>query len=209
MSKTTSKADHWENAYTTSDATEVSWFQAEPLVSLELIQVLRVPLTASVIDIGGGASRLVDHLVERGFSDVSVLDISESALRIARLRLGDSVPISWLHEDLLLWHPARRYDLWHDRAVFHFLVDDGDRNAYLEALRAGIAPGGTVILATFADDGPKYCSGLPVARSSAEDLAAVLGDSFVVTETRREEHRTPSGVVQPFTWVAALASDAP
>jgi 2-polyprenyl-3-methyl-5-hydroxy-6-metoxy-1,4-benzoquinol methylase len=205
-SSSNTRADHWETAYERRGVTEVSWFQTEPVVSLELIEVLGVRRDAAVVDIGGGASSLVDHLVERGFTDLSVLDISETALRAAYQRLGVSVPVSWLHEDLLFWRPGRQFDLWHDRAVFHFLVDKEDRDAYLETLRSGIAPGGALIVATFAEDGPEYCSGLPVARYSAVDLGSVLGDGFVVVETRRELHTTPAGVPQPFTWVAARAA---
>jgi 2-polyprenyl-3-methyl-5-hydroxy-6-metoxy-1,4-benzoquinol methylase len=200
------RADHWDAAYETRGPTEVSWFQTEPVVSLELIETLEVPREAAVIDIGGGASLLVDHLVEQGFNDLSVLDISETALGVARQRLGASAPVSWLHQDLLSWRPSRRFDLWHDRAVFHFLVRKEDRDAYLDTLRAGIAPGGAVIVATFAEDGPEYCSGLAVDRYSAIDLGSVLGDGFAVIETRREVHITPAGATQPFTWVAARAT---
>src|ERR1700687_3526057 len=124
------RANHWDAAYENRGPGGVSWFQTAPVVSLELIETLGVPKDAGVIDIGGGASSLVDHLVERGFDDLSVLDISEKALRAARQRLGESDLVSWLHEDLLSWRPVRRFDLWHDRAVFHFLVGKPDRDAY-------------------------------------------------------------------------------
>jgi SAM-dependent methyltransferase len=204
-STSSTRADHWEAAYETRGATEVSWFQTVPVVSLELIETLGVSQDAAVIDIGGGASSLVDHLVEQGFSDLSVLDISGTALGVARQRLGAGAPVSWLHQDLLSWRPSGRFDLWHDRAVFHFLVGE-DRDAYLEVLRCGIAPGGALIMATFAEDGPEYCSGLPVARYSTIELGSVLGEGFAVVETRREVHTTPAGATQPFTWVAARAT---
>jgi hypothetical protein len=200
------RAAHWDAAYETHGVTEVSWFQTEPVVSLELIEMLGIPRDAAVIDIGGGASPLVDRLVERGFNDLSVLDISDTALGAARQRLGPSARVSWLHEDLFAWRPSRRFDLWHDRAVFHFLVGKEDRDAYLDTLRAAIAPGGALIVATFAEDGPEYCSGLPVARYSAIDLGSVFGEGFAVVETRREVHTTPAGATQPFTWVAARAT---
>ncbi len=205
-SSSSTRAEHWDTAYETGGVTEVSWFQTEPVVSLELIETLEVRRDAAVIDIGGGASSLVDHLIEQGFNDLSVLDISETALGVARQRLGASAPVSWLHQDLLSWRPSRRFDLWHDRAVFHFLVGKEDRDAYLDTLRAGIAPGGALIVATFAEDGPEYCSGLPVARYSAIELGSVLGECFAVVETRREVHITPAGTTQPFTWVAARAT---
>lgn len=170
-------------------------------MSLDLIEALHIPRDAAVIDIGGGASQLVDHLLERGFSDLTVLDISKSALAEVRGRLGASA-VHRLHEDLLEWQPDRRYDLWHDRAVFHFLVVEADRRSYLRALGSAMKTGGFLILATFSFDGPAVCSGLPVARYSAEDVSRILGDSFEVLETRREIHTTPSGALQPFTWVA-------
>jgi len=192
--------------YENKGATAVSWFQATPTVSLELIDVLEVAHDEAVIDIGGGASILVDHLVRRGFTDLSVLDVSDAALRQARLRLGDEAPVSWLCEDVLSWIPRRRYALWHDRAVFHFLTDDADRRAYLDALRSGIRPGGALIVATFAEDGPEHCSGLPVIRYSADGLTHVLGTGLEVVAERRELHTTPAGSVQPFTWIAARAA---
>ncbi|MHB8328724.1 MAG: class I SAM-dependent methyltransferase [Acidimicrobiales bacterium] len=175
-------------------------------MSLELIEVLGVPTDAGVIDIGGGASLFVDHVVGLGFRDVTVLDVSETALRAAGGRLGPAAA-SWLHEDVLSWKPERLFDLWHDRAVFHFLVDSSDRDKYLATLRAAVSPGGALVIGTFAADGPEHCSGRPVARYSSDDLADVLGDAFEVIATRREQHTTPSGSMQPFTWVAARASE--
>jgi SAM-dependent methyltransferase len=170
-------------------------------MSLELIEALRTPRDAAVVDIGGGASRLVDCLVDRGFGDLTVLDVSVSALEEVRSRLGDS-PVFLLHEDLLDWQPDRQYDLWHDRAVFHFLVTEADRQTYLEKLREALRPGGSLILGTFALDGPEVCSGLPVTRYSADDLSHMLGSTFEPVQTRRELHTTPRGSVQPFTWLA-------
>jgi cyclopropane fatty-acyl-phospholipid synthase-like methyltransferase len=168
---------------------------------LELIEELHIPRDAAVIDIGGGASLLADCLVERHFSDVTVLDLSEAALRESQHRLGGSHVIR-LHEDVLHWDPPRRYDLWHDRALFHFLVTDTDRRRYVETMYAALRPGGFVILATFAADGPELCSGLPVTRYSVKDLSLVLDETFDVLVTRREVHTTPHGASQPFTWLA-------
>jgi Methyltransferase domain len=200
------RARRWDEVYENCGELGVSWFQLTPAVSLELIGLLDIPLDAAVIDVGGGASSLVDRLVDRGFSDLSVLDVSGAALEATRHRLGGDVPITFLEEDVLVWHPERRFHLWHDRAVFHFLVDGADRARYLATLRSAIQPGGFVIIATFAPDGPESCSGLPVARYSADSLGSVLGSDFVVVETRREEHTTPGGAVQPFAWVAARAT---
>ena len=172
-----------------------------------MIDVLNTPTSASVIDVGGGASSLVDHLVARGCTDLTVLDISEVSLAAARARVGDHAPVAWLQNDVLTWRPQRRFDLWHDRAVLHFLVDPVDQQRYVATLRAALAPAGAAIIATFAPDGPDQCSGLPVARYSVDDLSALLGDAFAVVEASREEHTTPTGALQPFTWVAArLAS---
>lgn len=200
------RANHWDNAYQARGIAAVSWFQNQPVVSLELIDALGILPDAAVIDIGGGTSTLADRLVERGFTDISVLDISPNALETTRQRLGVSAPVSWLQNDLLSWQPERQFELWHDRAVFHFLVDNDDRDAYLDALKVGVAPGGALIVATFAEEGPEYCSGLPVARYAAEDLASLLGENFEVVETRKEVHTTPAGASQPFTWVAARAA---
>jgi len=133
---------------------------------------------------------------------VTVLDISRSALDASRGRLADPASVSYFHDDLLAWQPSRRYDVWHDRAVFHFLVDEEDRQTYGRTLRSALAPGGFVILATFAPDGPPTCSGLPVVRYSAETLADTLGATFERLEVRREEHTTPRGSTQHFTWIA-------
>jgi len=198
------RMQHWDAAYESRGADGVSWFQPAPTISIALVELLKVPQDAAVIDIGGGASLFVDALVARGFRDLSVLDISELALETVSQRLG-SAPVSLLHEDLLAWNPPRRFGLWHDRAVFHFLVHESDQETYLEVLRSALLPGGAVIMATFASDGPEFCSGLPVARYSSAHLAEVLGVGFEVVDQRREEHVTPMGVTQPFTWIAARA----
>ncbi len=198
---------HWDSAYESRGTTGVSWYLARPTTSLGMIERLDVPKSAAVVDIGGGASTFVDELVARGFTDLTVLDVSSVALAAVHHRLGAHAPVVLLQLDLLDWVPDRQFDLWHDRAVFHFLVDEADRDAYLAKLDSAVAPGGAVVLATFAPEGPEYCSGLPVSRYGGTDLARCLGPGFQVVREVRERHVTPTGAVQPFTWVAARRSD--
>lgn len=196
------RATRWDGIYSRRASTEMSWFQATPTASLELLDVLGVSPQSAVIDVGGGASLLVDHLLERGFDDVSVLDVSDAALRSARSRLTSTAPVTWVRADVLTWRPQRGFDLWHNRAVFHFLTDAVDRLTYLRTMRRALRPGGAVIMGTFASDGPDQCSGLPVARYSPEELAGAIGADFDILAVRREVHTTPTGAVQPFSWVA-------
>jgi hypothetical protein len=196
---------HWDRRYADAGATGVSWYQPTPRMSLALIDRLGVPRAAPIIDVGGGASVLVDELVARNHTDVSVLDVSAKALAIARLRVGNAASVHWLCEDILTWQPERHYALWHDRAVFHFLIEPEERANYLHAMRQGIGTGGALIMATFASDGPTSCSGLPVARYGAGELHELL-DGFTLLASTREEHITPGGVVQPFTWILARSS---
>jgi SAM-dependent methyltransferase len=196
------RRQHWNQRYADAGATRVSWYQPEPAMSLALVDHLQVPKTAPVIDVGGGASLLVDELLARGYVDLSVLDISSTALDIARHRVGDAAPVRWLCEDITSWQPERTYALWHDRAVFHFLTDPIEQTQYLNIVRQALDPAGALIMATFAADGPERCSGLPVARYDAGELERLL-DGFTVVASRREEHVTPGGAMQPFTWIAA------
>jgi SAM-dependent methyltransferase len=205
---TEERARHWDAAYAGRGARDVSWYQDAPRVSLELIDALGVGEDAAVLDVGGGASLLADELLKRGFVDVSVLDLSAAALAETRRRLADAAPVTLLQEDLLVWRPERRFDLWHDRGVFHFLVAPDDRDRYLETLQSAINVGGHLVLGTFATDGPERCSGLPVRRYSVADLTDLLGGGFEVLETRREAHVTPGGMTQPFTWVAGRIGSA-
>src|ERR1035437_7263469 len=193
--------EHWDATYETKGAQGVSWYQPVPNVSLDLISQMEVVADAPVIDVGGGESLLVDNLLTRGFSDLTVLDLSKVALDEAHRR-APSPQVRRVQADVRTWGPDRTYGLWHDRAVFHFLVDPDDRAAYMRTLTAATAPGSTVIVATFAPTGPETCSGLPVARYSSPDLAEALGPRFDLLATEEEEHTTPSGGVQPFTWVA-------
>jgi 2-polyprenyl-3-methyl-5-hydroxy-6-metoxy-1,4-benzoquinol methylase len=193
------RQSHWQTVYRTKGEREVSWFQESPAISLELIHATGVGPDASVIDIGGGASRLVDALLAEGFRSVSVLDVSEQALSIARGRLGPrGAGVDWIVADITAWRPARTYDVWHDRAVFHFLTEPADRAAYAARVRDAVRPSGHVIVGTFAPDGPERCSGLPVMRHDAASIGAVLGDAFQPIESRRHDHRTPGGNIQHF-----------
>jgi SAM-dependent methyltransferase len=201
------RPQHWDRQYSGAGATGVSWYQPEPAMSLALVDRLDVPKSAPVIDVGGGASFLVDRLVARGYTDLTILDVSSTALEIARRRLGDAAPARWLHEDILTWQPEHQYALWHDRAVFHFLTNAKERAKYLTVMRQALGDAGALIIATFASDGPERCSGLPVARYDAIDLEQLL-DGFTLVESSREEHVTPGGTVQPFTWIAAYRDRA-
>ncbi len=196
------RAVHWNSIYQTNDGVGASWVQTAPDISLELIDELDVIKDARVLDVGEGASVLVDFLLARGFTDVTVLDISSRALGASKERLGADVRVRWICEDLLEWRPSRTYDLWHDRAMFHFLSPD-EVEIYRRLLLTTVERNGCVIIATFAPDGPERCSGLPVTRCDADELAGMLGDEFTLVERRREVHTTPEGVLQPFTWIAA------
>jgi len=193
---------HWEKVYETKSANTVSWFQEHAEQSLRLIRETGVPLTASIIDVGGGASTLVDDLLETGYQSVTVLDLSGAALAAAQKRLGSQAKsVRWIDANITSAElPAHAYDIWHDRAVFHFLISAADRHAYVEAVLRAVKPGGHVIVATFAEDGPTQCSGLPVMRYSAGDLHAEFGSPFTLLRHEKEEHHTPTGNVQKFVY---------
>lgn len=193
---------HWETVYRTKDVHEVSWFQSEASRSLDLITKICADRDAPIIDVGAGASVLVDNLLAFGFRDLSVLDVSEAALAISRQRLGaESARVKWRRADVLQVElDEGAYAVWHDRAVFHFLTDAADREAYVAQVRRAVMPGGYVLVATFAEDGPDRCSGLPVVRYSAQGLHSEFGTDFVLVGTEHEDHRTPSGVEQSFLY---------
>ena len=193
------RSTHWDNVYATKGEAEVSWFQNSPATSLAMIRAANPDRAAAIIEIGGGASRLVDALLLDGYRDVAVLDLSANALDAAKKRIGAAASrVDWIVADATTWRPTKAYDLWHDRAAFHFLTDSGDRTAYIERLRSAVAPGGHVIIATFALDGPEKCSGLPVQRHDSASLAAELGPGFELVETRNEAHQTPWNSMQAF-----------
>lgn len=199
------RKQHWDTVYTTKAANEVSWFQDNPALSLDLIDQSGMPKTAALVDIGGGASRLVDTLLAQNYSDVTVLDIAEPALAASKARLGDQAQrVHWIAADITHWQPPRSYAMWHDRAVFHFLTDAADRDAYRRALLAGTASGSQIVIASFAPDGPERCSGLPVMRYAPESLLTELGAEFALRDARREEHHTPGGSIQRFQYSCLL-----
>ena len=193
------RKDHWEGIYGHKDETEVSWHQERPVMSLRLIEQAGVGPEAPIIDVGGGASHLVDDLLAQGFSDVTVLDLAGAALAQARARLGTRADaVAWIEADATAWQPARTYRLWHDRAVFHFLTEPADRAAYLERLRTAVPAGGHVVIAAFGPEGPERCSGLPVVRYAPETLHESLGRGFGLLAVQTETHRTPAGTDQQF-----------
>lgn len=194
-------ADHWDSRYADIGDTAVSWFQPIPQVSLDLIASISGPVD-SVVDVGGGASRLVDHLLAKGYHDLTVVDLSQESLSASRERVGQA-PVHWVQTDIRDWQPDRTFHVWHDRAAYHFLTDVQDQQRYWTLVRESLPVGGHVVVATFADDGPEMCSGLPVQRYTEQDLVAAMGESFTPVATQREEHVTPSGGTQSFVWVVA------
>ncbi|HEX9210993.1 MAG TPA: class I SAM-dependent methyltransferase [Bradyrhizobium sp.] len=200
-----SRRAHWENVYETKGEREVSWFQESPVPSLDLIALTGATTSSAIVDIGGGASRLVDALLAMGHQDVTVLDLSTAALAAARERLGrDADQVKWIVADVTGWRPETRYDVWHDRAAFHFLNAPEEQAAYIERLRQGLKVDGYAIIGTFAFDGPEKCSGLPVTRHSADTIGALLGSKFALRDARRHQHKTPWASVQNFQFSTFL-----
>ena len=197
------QSEHWTQVYESRDPTTVSWYQAEPEPSLRALDSFGARPSSSLIDVGGGASALVDALLTRGWPDLTVLDIAPTALEMTRARLGRLADrVRWEVADITHWSPPRQYDVWHDRAAFHFLTQQNQREAYRRALLEGLAPGGLLIMATFALDGPERCSGLPVQRYDPQGLAEELGPSLQLIDGWREMHVTPWGAAQAFNWCA-------
>jgi len=217
---------YWDQVYSSRDEREVSWYQDDPELSVRLVAQAAAAIAGkdtAVVDAGGGRSRLAARLAAAGFTDLTVVDVSAAALEAARAASGQARGpardngehadetvgdrVTWITADLLDWRPPRSYQVWHDRAVFHFLTSPASRAAYLGTLRAALRDGGTIILATFAADGPDQCSGLPVARYDAPELAAELaaayGGAVTITARQAEKHLTPAGTIQPFTWLTA------
>ena len=194
-------ANHWESIYRRKHFDEVSWFQPEATLSLRLICEV-APVSAAILDVGGGASTLVDGLVQAGYGSVSVLDISQSGLEQARARLGpESRKVNWIHADILTAElPDHSIDVWHDRAVFHFFTDARSRDRYIRQVKRIVRPHGLVLVATFAEDGPTQCSGFPVQRYNVDQLHGVFGPEFTLVASQREQHVTPSGKEQSFVY---------
>jgi len=195
------RREHWERIYTHRAEREVSWFEALPAVSIEMLDAAGVTRESCVLDVGGGDSRLIDHLAARGLPCLAVLDVSGAALARARARLGDlaDAPV-WIEADVTGDWTLDPMDVWHDRAVFHFLTDSHDRAQYVARLRGVLKAGGTAIVATFAPDGPETCSGLPVVRYSPDSLGRELGPEFTLVEARRHLHTTPAAATQAFQY---------
>jgi SAM-dependent methyltransferase len=189
---TASRQRHWNEVYATKADDELSWFEASPDTSIRLIAATGSARSGPILDVGGGTSRLADRLVELGYTDVSVLDISAEA--IARRR----PEVHGIVADVTEWRPDRRYSVWHDRAVLHFLTEPGDRDAYRRAMLDALVPGGQAIVTTFAPSGPERCSGLPVRRYGVDELRAFLGDAFTLLESFERDHETPAGRIQRF-----------
>lgn len=203
------QSDHWENVYLTKSASSVSWFQEHAWRSMEIIQSIGAHKSDAVIDVGGGASTLVDDLVRGGYSNVTVLDLSPHALEVARGRMGaQSALVSWLVGDICsVGLPEQTYSIWHDRAVFHFLTEPDDRQAYVRQVMKAVKPGGHVIVATFAPDGPLQCSGLPVARYDPQRLHGEFGPAFELVSHVYEDHATPLGSIQHFVYCHCVKPD--
>lgn len=190
---------HWQHIYETSDDEELSWFETVPSLSLDLLLAPSLSPDMTIVDVGGGSSRLVDSLLDRGFTDVTVLDISDAALERSKRRLGERADsVHWVVADVVRWEPSRKFAAWHDRALFHFLTTNRQRWDYRSTMENAVLPGGIVVIGTFSTFGPERCSGLPVQRYSAMSLAEELGDRFRWTATRKMEHRTPADVMQHF-----------
>ena len=196
---TNERKKHWEKVYATKKLEEVGWYQPTPKTSLDLIGSSNVPLDAKIIDIGGGDSLLVDHLLDRGYRNITVLDISETSLEKAKKRLGvRAEQVKWIVADVTKFKPTETYDIWHDRAAFHFLLEDAEVVSYLHSALLGIVPNGLMILGTFSDQGPKKCSGLDVKQYGEIELTQVVNKDFQKIKCLKMDHKTPSGNLQNF-----------
>lgn len=192
---------HWEKVYKKKTSNELSWYQDCPEVSLRLITSTRLGAECNIIDVGGGTSKLADFLLQQGYKNLTVLDISGSSIKKSRLRLGNKASkIKWIEADITNFNLEEKYDIWHDRAVFHFLTDSQDRKKYISALRRALKPDGHVIIATFSLSGPQKCSGLKIVRYSPESLHDELGNNFQMIEALDEVHLTPTKVKQNFIY---------
>lgn len=190
---------HWENIYQTKTLQDVSWYQPVPTTSLAFFEEFNVPKTAKIIDIGGGDSLLVDHLLEKGYSDITVLDISANSLERAKARLGASAnKVKWIVEDAANFKPTEQYDFWHDRAAFHFLTNENDINAYVDSIQKNIRPGGVLVIGTFSEQGPKKCSGIEIKQYSETSMVERLQKWFAKVKCITVDHQTPFNTIQNF-----------
>ncbi|MDZ4751481.1 MAG: class I SAM-dependent methyltransferase [Flavobacteriales bacterium] len=195
------KTEYWQKIYATKNTDEVSWYQGTPKSSLNTISGFNLPKGARIMDVGGGDSTLVDHLLAQGYFNISVLDISEKALEKAKARLGmQAKGVEWIVADAATYKPQKKYDLWHDRAAFHFLTNQEDINHYVQTISQFVNPDGYLVMGTFAEDGPEKCSGLPVHRYSETMMTALLRNFFEKIECFTEQHRTPFDTLQHFLY---------
>jgi SAM-dependent methyltransferase len=200
MIQTESK-EHWEKIYTTKQPNEVSWTQAIPQLSLDAIRAANLPSTAKIIDVGGGDSKLVDFLLEDGFTNLTVLDISAAALNRAKVRLGDKAgKVTWIESDILSFKPVETYDFWHDRAAFHFLTSKEEVDAYVRLVSQFVAPSGILNIGTFSVEGPLKCSGLPIKQYTAASLSETFAEAFELISSETHDHVTPFGTTQNFVF---------
>jgi trans-aconitate methyltransferase len=201
MAKLPDPVEHWERVYSAKETRQTSWYQESPEPSSSLITSSGVSSSQPLVDIGGGASTLVDDLLRKGHSDITVLDIANAALKTAQTRLGDLArSVTWEVQDVRAWQPRRTYRLWHDRAVFHFLTEPEDQAAYKRTLLSALDADGVVIIASFAKDGPERCSNLDVARYEPDELASEFSPAFNLIHSAKHDHETPWGDQQPFSW---------
>lgn len=197
----TDRKKHWENVYSNNSPERVSWYQEDPVLSLQLIRCTGLAHDAAMIDVGGGASVLVDSLCDEGYTNIAVLDVSANALAVARDRLADTgCKVNWYEQDVTCFSSSQQFSLWHDRAVFHFLTDQADREQYVRVLEQSLLPGGDLIMMAFAIGGPSKCSGLEIVQYDADKLAAELGQGFDLVKSGHETHLTPAGNEQKFAY---------
>lgn len=190
---------HWEHIYQTKELKALSWFQPTPATSLDFFKQFKVPTTAKVIDIGGGDSLLVDHLLELGYQDISVLDISAVAIARAKQRLGDKAKhVKWIVADAATFKPTEQYDFWHDRATFHFLIDEQEISNYLQTAQQNITPAGVLVIGTFSEQGPKKCSGIEIKQYSETSMSDRLKMFFEKIKCIKIDHKTPFNTIQNF-----------
>ena len=195
----TDRKSHWEHIYQSKENNEVSWFQPTPETSLDFFKMFSVPLNAKVIDVGGGDSLLVDNLLDLGYQDITILDISELAIEKAKKRLGDRASkVKWIVTDATTFEPTEKYDFWHDRAAFHFLTEEKEITNYLETAQKFINPSGVLVIGTFSEQGPKKCSGIEIKQYSETGMTERLKNFFEKIKCITVDHQTPSGTFQNF-----------
>ena len=196
---TTQRQQYWEHIYQTRQLSEVGWYQQVPVTSLQLVRQFEIPLTAKMIDVGGGDSYLVDHLLNLGYKDITVLDISATAIARAKARLGEKADqVKWIVADAADFHPIEKYDFWHDRAAFHFPTTNAEVEKYIDTAQHNINPGGIMVIGTFSENGPKKCSGLDIRQYSEDTMTRLLKRYFEKIKCFPVDHRTPANVVQHY-----------